>query len=176
MDISPASPEGSYWNGIRKLFLVWAVIVLAGFMFTYFEQTFSPTNINLFWAVLACIGLLYSKKQMPFSDRVLRNIFVVWLGIIIFGVAFSQVVFFWPPLFFFAGYLGAFWLVLMAFGHAVTGMIDKKKLYIFTAGIQLAAAAFIFIFANSMPALFTLQYLIAGFIGSASMAALLLFA
>lgn len=164
------------WNGIQKLFLVWAVIILAGFTFTYFNQALSPTNINLFWAVLACVGLLYSKKQMPFSDRPLRNIFVAWLGIIIFGIVFSQVVLFLPPLFFLAGYLGAFWLVLMAFGHAVTGMIDKKKLYIFTAGVQLAAAAFIFTFANSMPALFTIQHLIAGFIGSASMIALLLFA
>lgn len=175
MDLSPANPvPTSYWNGIRKLFLVWAVIILAGFTFTYFAQTLSPTNINLSWAVLACIGLVYSKKQMPFSDRALRNIFFAWLGIIILGIAVSQAAFFWSPLFLVASYLGAFWLLLMAFGHAVTGIIDRKKVYIFTVAGQLAAAVFIYIFANSMPSLYTLQYLVAGVVGSASMLLLLL--
>lgn len=124
MDFSSANTVlQSYWNGIRKLFLVWAVIVLVGFTFVYFNQALSPTTINVFWGILAGIGLLYSKKQMPFSDRVLRNIFWAWFGIIAFGIAISQASFFWPPLFFLSAYLGAFWLILMAFGHAVTGII-----------------------------------------------------
>ena len=175
MDFSSTNPvTASYWNGIRRLFVVWAVIILAGFTFTYFAQTLSPTNINLSWTVLACIGLVYSKKQMPFSDWALRNIFFAWLGIIIFGIAVSQAAFFWSPLFFVTSYLGAFWLLLMAFGHAVTGIIDRKKVYIFTVAAQLTVAAFIYIFANSMPTLYTLQYLVAGVVGSASMLLLLL--
>lgn len=163
------------WSGIQKLFLVWAIIILAGFLFTYFNQTLNPTNINILWAVLAGFGLFYSKKQMPFDDQTLRNIFLVWLGIIIFGIAVSQSAFFWPPLFFVASYLGVLWLLLMALGHTLTGIIDKKKLYIVTVAIQLLAAVFIMVFANSMPTLYSLQYLIAGLVGAGSMILLFLF-
>ncbi len=155
---------------------LWAMIVLVGFLFTYLYQTLDPVSINLVWAVLAIIGFVYSKRQMPFSDEVLKKIFLGWLAIIVFGLLFSHLVFNWSPLFYYASYLGAVWLVLMALGHAFTGYIDRKKIYILTAGLQLVAALLIFIFADSMPSLYTAQYLIAGVIGAASMLILILFA
>ena len=169
--VTPAT----YWNGVRKLMALWAAIIFVGFLFTYFYQTLNPTSINIVWGILAAIGLIYSKKQMPWSDVVLRNIFLVWLIIIVLGLTLSQIIFILPPLYYYASLLGAVWLMIMALGHTLTGFIDKKKIYILTAGLQLVVAFLIFAFVNSIPSLYTLQYLIAGIVGAASMMLLLIF-
>lgn len=172
---NPAAPI-SYWNPIRRVFLVWAVIVLGGFTLTYWNLAAGPSSINLGWVIVALLGLIYTKKQMPFSDAGLRNIFLVWLVVIAFGIALSQVIFSWQSLLPYSSYLGAIWLALMALGHALTGLIDKKRLYILTVSLQLIAAALIVVLLPSIPALFALQYLIAGLVGAAAMVALILYA
>src|SRR5882724_7501094 len=146
--------KAPYWHGIRRLMLVWAAIVLFGFIGTYLHPAFMPTGTNVIWALLAVIGLVYSKKQMSFSDRGLRNIFLAWFVIIALGIALSEAVFYIPSLVSLAAYLGAVWLVLMAVGHAITGLLDKRKLYLLTVILQFAAAAFIVMFAAAMPALY----------------------
>lgn len=165
-----------YWNPIRRVFLVWAVIVLGGFLLTYWNLTAGPNTINLWWAVVALVGLIYTKKQMPFSDAGLRNIFLVWAVIIAFGIILSHAIFYSLPLLPYSQYLGAIWLALMALGHAVTGLIDKKKLYVLTVALQIAAAILIVFLMPSMPALFAVQYLVAGLVGAAAMVLLILYA
>ncbi len=165
-----------YWNPIRRVFLVWAVIVLGGFTLTYWNLAAGPDNINFWWVVVALIGLVYTKKQMPFSDAGLRNIFLTWSLIIAIGIIYSYQVFNSPALLPYSQYLGAYWLVLMALGHAVTGLIDKKKLYVLTVALQIAAAILIVLLMPSMPALFALQYLIAGLVGAVAMILLILYA
>jgi hypothetical protein len=172
---NPATPV-SYWNPIRRVFLVWAVIVLGGFTLTYWNLAAGPSNINLGWAIVAILGLIYTKKQMPFSDMALRNIFLAWFVVIAFGIALSQVIFTWQSLLPYSSYLGAIWLALMALGHALTGLIDKKKLYILTVSLQLVAAVLIVMLLPSMPVLFALQYLLAGLVGAAAMVLLILYA
>lgn len=169
MDAAP------YWHGVRKLMLAWAVIVLAGFSATYFLPSLAPNGINILWVALSVIGLAYSKTKMPFSDRGLKRIFLTWLVIIAAGIALSEAVFYVPPLAYLSAYLGALWLALMAAGHAACGILDKRKFYLLTVILQLAAAAFIVLFANAMPILYTVQYLIAGIAGSLSLVLLILF-
>jgi len=165
-----------YWNPIRRVFLAWAVILLIGFWFTYSQITLGPTDTNIVWAVLAVCGLAYMKKQMPFSDHGLRDIFFVWFAIIVLGILFSEAIFYWPPALPYSGYLGAIWLTLMALGHCLTGILDRKKLYILTVAIQLAAAFLIVELLPSIPALFATQYLVAGIVGAFSMVLLILYA
>jgi hypothetical protein len=155
---------------------LWAVIILVGFVFTYYYQALDPLSINIVWAILAIIGLTYSKRQMPFSDVVLKNIFMTWLVVIVLGIIFSHLSFVWSPLVYYASLLGAVWLVFMALGHAITGWIDGKKVYIITTALQLIAAIYIFVSVGSMPDLYSTQYLIAGIVGAISMVLLILLA
>ena len=165
-----AAPEG-YWNAGRRVFMLWAVIVLAGFIGTHKDQA-DPDKINLYWAVLSIVGLAYMKKQMPFTDGVLKRIFMTWFWIILFGMIVSVVAFKTAALAMLSGYLGVFWLVLMAAGHAITGKIDKKTVYVTTTGMQLLAAVCILM----IPALLPLQYMVAGLVGALAMVWLVLFA
>ncbi len=165
-----------YWNPIRRVFLVWALVILVGFVFTYMSLALGPSTINLVWVGLALIGLVYSKMQMSFSEKAFRNIFLAWTVIIVGGIALSHSMYYWPPLLMYSQYLGAIWLGLMALGHAVTGLIDKKKVYILTTLLQLIAGVCIVLLLPSVPALFVLQYLIAGLVGAAAMLLLILYA
>lgn len=165
-----------YWNPIRRVFLAWALIVLVGFFFTYMSLASGPSVVNLAWVVLALGGLVYSKTQMPFSEKAFRNIFLAWTVIIVAGIALSHSMYYWPPLLVYSQYLGAIWLGLMALGHAVTGLIDKKKLYILTTLLQIIAGVCIVLLLPAIPTLFALQYLLAGLVGAAAMALLILYA
>lgn len=160
-----------YWNAGRRVFALWGLIVLSGFIGTHFDQT-DATKVDLIWVVLSVIGLAYMKKQMSFEYKDLRNIFITWLVVIVFGIAMSQAAFTYVSLARLSGYLGAFWLVIMALGHAITGLIDKKKLYIATTGLQLVAALAIYM----TPMLILYQYLIAGVVGALAMVMLILYA
>lgn len=177
MDISPSGVAPvAYWNGVRKLMAVWAAVIFVGFLFTYLYPTLSSTNINIVWAILSAMALIYSKRQMSWSDVSLRNIFLVWLVVIVLGLIFSEIAFSVPSLYYYASLLGAVWLVFMALGHALTGIIDRKKIYILTTALQLAAAIYIFASVSGDPSLYATQYLIAGIVGAISMILLILLA
>ncbi len=165
-----AAPEG-YWNAGRRVFMLWAVIVFAGFIGTHKDQA-DPDKINLYWAILSLVGLAYMKKQMSFAYADLKKIYMTWFWVILVGMIVSVASFKTPALAQLSGYLGVFWLVIMALGHAITGKIDKKKVYITTTGMQLLAAALVFM----IPALAPLQYLVAGAVGALAMVWLVLFA
>lgn len=170
MDGANALPE-PYWNPGRRVFALWALIVLVGFIGTHLDQE-SPTKTNLIWVLLSVFGLGYMKKHMPFSDKPLRNIFLVWLVLVVLGIGFSQAAFYSASYGWLTQYLGAIWLGIMAAGHALTGIIDKKGVYITTTGMQLAAlGALLFV-----PALFGIQHLVAGLVGALAMVWLILYA
>lgn len=165
-----AVPSVSFWNPLRRMFLAWAVIILAGFIATHFNQS---DRINWAWLVLSIGGLVYMKRILPFSDRGSRNVFFVWFGVIAVGMAFSFAAFRVAFLAALSGYLGAFWLVLMALGHALTGMLDGKAVYALTALLQIVLAGVVYY--NVGNALLY-QHLIAGVVGSVAMGILIRYA
>lgn len=177
MDVSSTQHSPApYWHGVRRMFFLWAVIILVGFVWTYLNTAASPTIINLGWVAFSLVGLVYSKMQMPFTSSTLRNIFFVWLAVIAAGITLTQSAFFVPSLLILVPNLGVFWLLVMALGHALTGIIDGKKFYIATVGLQLLAAVAAFVMVQANPALFAVQYLIAGAVGALSMVLLIRYA
>ncbi len=170
-NVAGATAPVSYWNDGRKVFMLWAVIVLVGFIGTQYDQS-SFNKVNGIWAILSIIGLVYMKMKMSFAYADLKRIYLVWLVLIVLGVAFSQAAFLNASLAQYIQYLGAIWLFIMAAGHALTGIIDKKKLYIGTTAIQVIAGVAVLL----VPGALEVQYLIAGIVGAASMIALVLYA
>jgi hypothetical protein len=78
-------------------------------------------------------------------------------------------------LIFIAPSIGILWLVIMGVGHAITGAIDRKKIYIATAGLQFLAAGGTMMLLSANPALFAMQYLIAGIVGALAMGILIVY-
>jgi len=167
-----AVPE-PYWNLGRKIFLLWAVVILVGFTLTYFTRTINPTLVNLGWAGVSLAALVYMKRLMPFSDPGLRNLFLLWSVLIALGIALTEGAFTVPILVFIAPNIGVFWLVLMALGHALSGALVRKKIYIATTAFQLAAALGAYLLIAGAPEYFAVQYLIVGVAGSLSMVILI---
>lgn len=170
VDGSNALPE-PYWNAGRRVFAVWAAIVLVGFLGTQMYQE-NPTSVNLGWGILSLFGLGYMKKLMPFSEPALKKIYGVWFAIVVLGIAFSQAAFYSPTYGWLTQYLGAIWLGLMALGHGLTGLIDKKGVYGVTVGMQVAALAAILF----LPSVLAIQYVVAGLVGALAMIWLILYA
>jgi len=159
----------AYWNPGRKVFLYWAVALLVGFSATHLYQL---EQINWLWLVISIGGLWYMYRFMPRTDTILWNIYRVWAGVIALGMVLSFLPFYLPSLVWLSGYLGIMWLVLMAFGHAATGYIDGKSVYVTTTLVQLVSAIAI---AYYLP-LLVIQYLVVGVVSSLAMVWLILFA
>ena len=160
----PAAPAQNpkFWYGIRKIFLVWAILLLIGFGATHF---YPAPRVNILWTILALFGLGYMKSQLPFAQRAYRHIFLTWLIIIVLGLIISASSFYYPPLYFLLAYLGIFWLLLLGIGHLSTGLITKRKKFYKTALAHGIAAILI----AMVPAFFGVQYLAAGVVASLSM-------
>ncbi len=165
-EVTTAEP---YWNAGRRVFALWAAIILGGFVATHYNQT---DKINYLWVILSLVGLAYMKKEMSFEYPDLKKIFLAWFYVILFGMVISFAAFSAPRLIFLSGYLGVFWLLVMALGHAATGIIDKKSVYITTAGMQILAAGLTLYY---LP-LLIIQYLVAGLVGALAMIWLVLYA
>ncbi len=170
---TPVAPAG-YWTPLRKLFALWGAIVLAGFVFTYLNQTATPLLIDGVWAALSLIGLAYMKTLLPLRGSS-GAIFFTWLILIVGGIVLTHLSFTNPSLLFIAPQIGIFWLVIMGLGHAITGAIDGKKVYIATAGLQFIAAGGTAMLLSSDPTLFAMQYLIAGIAGALAMGILIVY-
>jgi len=66
-----------YWGICRRVYLVWAIVILIGFVATHFHQL---PDINNLWLLLSVVGLTYMGfllKQLQFRDRTL-----VWIGLL----------------------------------------------------------------------------------------------
>jgi hypothetical protein len=157
-----------YWNPARKVFAVWAIIILMGFIATHFYQ--DPT-VNWVWTVLSVIGLWVMYKHMPLRIPKLKKIFLGWVGVIVFGMVFSFAIFSFESLYFLIGYLGIFWLLLMGIGHWLNGWFDRSKIYIYSGLVQVVAGVACYFF---LPLLLN-QYIVAGVVGAVAMVMLLLF-
>ena len=158
------------WQNTRaRVYLLWAAITAVGFVSTHLYQN---PNINGVWVVLSILGLGYMYKVMPMRLSQMKKIFASWfipitIGVIISALAVRTSLF--PEL---VGYLGVFWLVVMAAGYLWNGLVDMPaKWYYVAVALNLAGAMLIYFSDN-----FTqVQYLIAAVISAWSMLNLWIF-
>jgi hypothetical protein len=152
-----------------RVYLLWALLVTIGFVATHYYQR---QQINSVWTVISIIGLGYMYRVMPLKVRQMRNIFLSWLLPIAAGMAASGLVFVvadWTRL---IGYLGVFWLAVMAVGYFFNGLADRPAgAYFFAAVLNLVAAGACLASAQ----LLSSQYLVAAIVSAWSMLYLWLF-
>lgn len=168
-------PQAGFWNPLRRLFALWGVIVLGGFVFTYLYVAGTPVAINGVWLLLSLVGLGYTKYLLPWSEKSGRAIFLTWMILVLGGIALTHASFYAAPLLFLAPQIGVLWLVIMGVGHAITGGIDGKKVYIVTAALQCVAAVGMYAALAGDPMLFAVQYLVAGIVGAIAMGILIVY-
>ncbi|HSH31567.1 MAG TPA: hypothetical protein VK963_02760, partial [Candidatus Saccharimonadales bacterium] len=102
----------------------------------------------------------------------LLNIYLVWLAVIVVGMAVSGAVFYIDSISWLIGYLGVFWLFLMGLGHIANGLVDPPaQEYYVSGGLQLLAGAACLV----LPALLDIQYIVAGLVGGLAMVWLILY-
>jgi hypothetical protein len=167
----PNSTIRPYWNVCRRVYLIWAIVILIGFIATHFHQL---PDINTLWLFLSALGLAYmgfSLKQLQFHDRTLVLIGLLWLFTIAFGMTTSILAFVLEPLAELSASLGIFWLGLMGLAHLFNGAVDRSYLYWLTGGAQILTGVLCFV----VEPLQFVQYFIAGVIASTAMLVLILF-
>ena len=160
-----------YWNVCRRVYLVWAIAILIGFVATHFYQL---PGINNLWLFLSLLGLAYmgfSLKRLQLRDQTLVLIGLLWLFTIAFGMIISILAFVIEPLGELIAYLGVFWLGLMGLAHLFNGAVDRSYVYWLTGGVQILTGVLCFV----VEPLHAVQYLMAGGIGSTAMLTLILF-
>jgi hypothetical protein len=169
------------WGDSRaQVYLLWAAITGVGYTVTNFYQR---NGINTFWLILAVIGFGYMYKLMPLRVDQMKKIYVSWLVPIFVGVSvsvmaaptalFSKVLDVLPflesisdSLIGLTVYLGAFWLVVQAFGFFFNGLVDAPSTwYYFAAGVNLSAAGLCYLNESAQQG----QYLIAAIVSVWSM-------
>lgn len=152
-----------------RVYLLWAYLAPAGFVATHYHQ---QKNINGLWFLIILIGLGYMAKVMKLSIPKLRNIFLAWAVPLTIGLAVSILAFWIDSWLSLTGYLGGFWLLVMAAGYFLNGLVDAPSTWYWLAVLlNLAAGLSIFIFKDLVPA----QYLLAAIITAWSMLNLWLF-
>ncbi|MEN9232370.1 MAG: hypothetical protein Q6L68_15845 [Thermostichus sp. DG02_5_bins_236] len=144
MQTETLAPPAPFWNICRRVYLVWAILLLIGFGATQFHQ---EAGINWLWLVISLIGLGYMVHQtrLPeFRTAGLAHLYfvgLVWTLVIALGMVLSVLPFMGlgvlAPL---SRYLGVFWLFQMGLGHWLNGMVDPPRYpYWMTGGIQILA-------------------------------------
>lgn len=151
------------WTPFRKVFAYWGVVILVGFIATHFYQI---ENINYLWIVTSLIGLYLMYKYMFNKNRPLNRTFWIWVVLLVFGNLVSVGIFYIDTLVFLAGYLGVFWLFLMGIGHVLTALTFGRRDFYVTGGLQILAA----MLCMNVFELSVYQYIVAGVVGSLSMA------
>lgn len=152
-----------------RVYLLWAVLTVVGFTTTHF---FQRREINGLWLLIAIIGLGYMYKVMPLRVKQMKHIYVAWLVPITVGLVVSSLAFRVETLASLTGYLGAYWLVVLAVGYGLNGLVDPpSEWYWFAVGLNALAALLCFYIEP-----FTVgQYLIAAIVSGWSMLNLWLF-
>lgn len=154
-----------------RIYLLWAILLFLGFIATHYYQV---KLINGVWAVLSLIGLGYMYKTMPIRVKQMKRIFYIWAATIVFGMFVSGAVFYFnSPL---AGSLiarlGAFWLIVMAVGYALNGLVDRPAgWYWFAFVINVIFGTLCFV----SDAFVASQYIVAAIVSGWSMLNLWLF-
>lgn len=152
-----------------QVYLLWAVLIGIGYTTTHYYQN---PNINPVWFALSVIGFVFMYRVMPLKVHQMRNIYLAWLIPIAVGFIFSALAArtdLMPEL---LGYLGAFWLLIQAFGFFWNGIVDPpSEWYFIAAGVNAVAATLCYLITD-----FTIyQYLIAAIVTVWSMLSLWLF-
>ena len=152
-----------------RVYLLWAVLTGIGFTATHYYQV---PAINLLWLVISVIGLGYMYKVMPLGVSQMKRIFLAWLVPIIIGLLFSVIAVRTQILPELVGYLGGFWLLVMAVGYLWNGLSDNSGLWYYVAAVvNLVAAVAIY----SSDQLLVIQYLVAAIVSVWSMLMLWVF-
>jgi len=121
-----------------RVYLVWGILVPIGFLATQYHQ---QENINWLWVLISLVGLGYMCMVMPLKLRKMQLIMLSWLVPITIGLVVSFLAFRidgWGQL---IGYLGSYWLLVMAVGFFCNGLVDPPSLWYWLAtGLNLIAA------------------------------------
>jgi hypothetical protein len=168
--MSTSLTVASLWDSTRaKVFLLWAAIVGVGFVATHYYQ---HPNINGVWFVLSAIGFYYMYRVMPMNVRQMKHIYASWLIPITIGIGISAVAVRTNMLPGLVGYLGVFWLLIMAGAYVWNGLVDRPLFwYLIAALINIGAAALCYYIEGMLQ----YQYLIAAVASVWSMLNLWLF-
>lgn len=152
------------WHDSRaQVYLLWAFIIPAGFILTHFHQA---PNINIAWSLISVAGLGYMFRVMPLRVRQMQRIYGAWLLPITVGMIVSIAAFRITALAPLISYLGAFWLLVMAVGYGLNGIVDAPSgWYWFAVFLNVVAGLLCFFVAPFTVA----QYLIAAIITAWSM-------
>ena len=148
-----------------RVYLLWAVLAAGGFIVTHFYQR---QQINGLWFLVSLVGLGYMYRVMPLRIKQMRNIFLAWLIPIVVGLAVSGFVFRFSSSLAAAliANLGAFWLMVMAAGYFLNGLVDKPSTwYWFAAALNFIAGLFCF----TVDSFTSAQYLVAAIVSAWSM-------
>jgi hypothetical protein len=153
-----------------RVYLMWAVLLPAGFVATHFYQ---QQAINILWVFISIVGLGYMYKVMPRVHQMHRIIFA-WFVPILAGMIVSGGLFYvhTHSAVHLISHLGAFWLGVMAFGYFWNGLVDRPSGWYWFAAILNAAAAFA---CYQYDAFVDVQYLVAAIVSAWSMLNLWLF-
>ena len=156
-----------YWNKPRIVFIVWAIVELIGWLTTHY--LFMDFRANWIWLVLSVIAFVPMVKYMPWKQKKLRSILLLWLTTVAVGMLVSFLSFEVRPLFTLATYLGVFWLFLMGAAFLVNALWWTPGLFIIGGVVQIVAGFLPLLF----PTLIAYQYLVAAVAGTGAMLILL---
>ena len=156
-----------YWTRPRIVFAVWATVELIGWLTTHFF--FMDLRANWLWLVLSVVAFVPMIRYMPWRNRKLRNILVLWLTTVAVGMVFSFLAFEVRSLGILAAYLGVFWLLLMGVAFLINAIWWTPGLFIIGGVVQIVAGLLPLVFVD----LLYYQYLIAAVAGTGAMLILL---
>lgn len=157
-----------FWTKPRIVFFTWGVVELIGWVTTHFWQA---PGINWVWTVLTIIGLIPMFMYMSFKVPKLRNILLLWIVVVVFGMIASFGSFGWPGFGWLSPIqLGGFWLVLMGVGFLLNAIWWTPSTFIAGGVLQLGAG----VATLAVPGLLFYQFLIAAVVGSGAMFLLML--
>lgn len=164
-----------FWHLCRRVYAVWAAIVVIGFTATHFFQV---ASINWLWLGLSLLGLgymIYETQQPSFQQpgcAHLLYVALVWTLTIALGMVVSVLPFIGRSIFTaLIPYLGIFWLFQMGTGHWLNGVVNPpRRQFYLASGLHYAAGTLCLV----LPELQEFQYLLAG--GVSAVAMLLLIA
>jgi hypothetical protein len=152
-----------------RVYLLWAVLTTGGFTATHY---FQQRQINAVWFFISVFGLGYMYRAMPMGVMQMRKIFLAWFVPISFGILVSILAFKIAVLSSLIQYMGSFWLLIMAIGYFLNGLVDAPSTYYwFAAALNIAAAIICYV----VEPLLAAQYLVAAIVSGWSMLYLWLF-
>ncbi len=148
----------------RIVFLAWAIAELIGWLLTHF--VFQDPRANWVWLVLSVLAFIPMVLYMPWKQPKMRSILLLWLISVAFGMVVSFLAFYLPFLVWIAGWLGAFWLILMGITFFLNAIWWSPKQCIVGGVVQVLAGVAVILLPG---ALLINQYLVAAVAGTLGM-------